>query len=194
MNVENSTMNAKSIKEQLYHDVPLRILSFVSVQQGVVLSAEEVRRALNISSGATNQTLRLLHELNVVTREKKGNVFLYRVNPDNHILKQFKIFENVIFLRDMVEVIKKYCREIILFGSCADGTNAADSDIDVYILTDYKDKVHKTLHKYKTGKPLKPIIADPLELAELKDKDKVFYGQIMKGITMWKGKPEYEGI
>jgi predicted nucleotidyltransferase len=187
-------MNAKDIKKQLYHDVPLQIFSYVSVQHGTIVSADDIKRSLGVSVGAVNQTLRLLHGLDVVSREKKGNVYLYRINPDNVLLRQFKIFENTLSLQELVADLKKYCRDIILFGSCAAGTNAIGSDIDLYVLTEYKEKVSRALHKYEAEMPLKPIIMDPLEQAEHKDKDVVFYAQIMKGINLWSGKPEYEGI
>jgi predicted nucleotidyltransferase len=190
MNSKHNIMNAKYVKEQLYHGVPLQVLSYISVQHGTIFSADEIQRAIKISKGSTNQALRLLGELDMVTREKKGNLYIYRVNPDNFILRQFKIFENTIFLNEMVSAIKKYCREIILFGSCAIGTNALESDMDIFIRTEYKDIVLKAAHRFETEMPLKPIIMDSLEFAELKEKDSVFYGQIMKGITLWKGSPE----
>ena len=187
MNDKHSIMNARNIKERLYHGVPLQILSYISVQHGVILSADEIKRALKISKGATNQALRLLSELDIVSREKKGNVYLYSINPDNFLLRQFKIFENTIFLHEMVTAIKKYCREIILFGSCASGANALESDMDIFIRTEHKEKVLKAIRIFETEIPLKPIITDSLELAELKENDSVLYGQIMKGITLWKG-------
>ncbi len=194
MNVKHFLMNAKHIKEQLYHGVPLQVLSYVSVQHGSVFSADEIKRAVKISKGATNKALRLLGELDIIAREKKGNLYLYRINSDNFILRQFKIFENTIFLNEMVSSIKKYCREIVLFGSCATGTNALESDMDLFIRTENKDVVLKTIRRFETEMPLKPIVMDSLEFAELKENDSVFYGQIMKGITLWKGSPEYEGV
>lgn len=187
-------MNAQKTKQMLYHEVPLQILSYISVHHGAVLSADEIREGVNASKGATNQTLRLLVNLDIVSREKKGNLFLYRLNPGSVLLKQFKIFENVLMLHDLVREIEKYCYEIILFGSCATGANAKDSDIDLFIRTEHKEEVTKALHKDELNGKIKAIIQDSLELASFKNEDTVLYNQIIKGITLWRGKPPDEEI
>ena len=187
-------MNEHNIKKLLYHDVPLKILSFVSVRHGALLSADEIRQSVKTSKGATNQTLRLLLDLDILSRQKKGNVFIYKLNTDNSLLKQFKIFENVMKLQDLIGKIRKYCNEIVLFGSCASGTNAEESDMDLFIRTEHKEEVMKILRREEADLKLKPVIHDSLEHAAFKNEDEVFYNQIMKGITLWKGKPEHEEV
>lgn len=183
------------IKNHLYHLTPLKILSFISNQQGEIFSAKEISRVTESSKGATNQILRLLLELDILSRERKGNLFLYRLKPDNFVLRQFKIFENMIDLQGLVKEIQKYCYEIVLFGSCAEGTNAKESDIDLFIITEYKKEVRRIVAEYKTvDVKYQAIIQDPLEAVSSKKEDSVFHMQIKKGITLWKGRPTYEEI
>ena len=85
-------MNDKDMRRLLYHQTPLRILSFFSVQQGRTLSAQEISSQTQSSKGAANQALRMLSELDMLSRERKGNVFLYKLNPNSPALRQFKIF------------------------------------------------------------------------------------------------------
>ena len=188
-------MNNLKIKKYLYHRTPLKILSFLSNHPGIVFSADEISRATECSKGATNQTLRLFLKLDILSRESKGNLFLYKLNPDNFVLKQFKIFENLLGLQKLVKEIQKYCYEIILFGSCGDGTNTAKSDIDLFIRTEYKKDVRKIINKYEASDvKYQAIIQDPLESLSSKKEDSVFHRQVKKGITLWKGKPTYEEI
>ena len=195
MNEENNIMNNLKIKEYLYHRTPLRILSFISNHPGEVFSANEISRMTKSSKGATNQILRLLLELAILSRENKGNIFLYRLNSDNFVLKQFKIFENLLDLQEMVKEIQKYCSEIILFGSCADGSNAKESDVDLFIITEYKKEVRRIVAEYKTDDvKYQAIVQDPLESVSSKKEDNVFHGQIKKGITIWRGRPANEEI
>ncbi len=183
------------IKKSLYHQTPLKIFSFLSTRPGEVFSANEVSKATKCSKGATNQTLRLLLKLDILSRERKGNLFLYKLNADNLILKQFKIFENLLCLQRVVREIQKYCYDIVLFGSCADGSNAGKSDIDLFICTEYKKEVRKIISKYETvDVKYQVIIQDPLEAVSSKKEDSVFHKQIKKGIVLWKGKPTYEEI
>lgn len=182
-------MNDPKIRKGLYHQTPLNILSFVSNHPGMVFSANEISKATKCSKGATNQTLRLLLKLDILSREKKGNLFLYKLNADSFVLRQFKIFENLIGLQKLVKEIQKYCYEIVLFGSRADGSNAVESDIDLFIRTEYKKEVRKIISKYETvDVKYQAVIQNSLESVSSKKEDSVFHTQVKKGITLWKGK------
>lgn len=185
----------KNYKQKLFHQTPLKILSFLSLHPGDVLCEGEIRKFTKTSIGSTNQTLRLLVNLDIVSREIKGNVFLYRLNPDNYILKYFKIFENLLYICEFVKEIEPYSHQIILYGSCAYGLNTTDSDIDIFVKTEYKSKVRKIVNEHMaTDENLRVVILDPLEIASSKKEDEVFYNELKKGIVLWDGKPTYEEI
>jgi len=195
MNKGDNIMNDQKIKKYLYHQAPLKILSFFSNHPGIVFCANEVSKMTKCSKGATNQILRLLLKLDILSRERKGNLFLYKLNTDNFILKQFKIFENLLGLQKLVKEIQKYCYEVILFRSRADGSNDEKSDIDLFIRTEYKKELRRIIGKYETiDVRYQVIIQDPLEFASSKKEDSVFHRQVKKGITLWRGKPSYGEI
>ncbi|MBU0684051.1 MAG: hypothetical protein KJ864_07170, partial [Candidatus Omnitrophica bacterium] len=110
-------------EKHLYHFTPLKILSFLSLRPVETFSAKEISEWTSSSKGSTNQALRFLLKMDILTRDKKGNLFLYRANFDSIVLRQFKIFENIMTIRAITEKIKPYCYKIVLFGSCATGTN-----------------------------------------------------------------------
>ena len=195
MNKEDDIMKDTKIKKHLYHQKPLKMLSFLSTHPGEVFSADEISKAAKCSKGATNQILRLLLELDILSRERKGNLFLYKLSADNLLLKQFKIFENLLGLQGLVREIQKYCYEIVLFGSRADGSNATKSDIDLFIRTEYKREVRKIISKYETvDVKYQVVIQDPLESVSSEKEDSIFHRQVKKGITLWRGKPAHEEI
>jgi len=186
-------MNNEDIKKYLYNQTSLRIFSFISVNPGKIFSAQEISRQAKSSRGATNQVLRLFLELGVLSREKKGNLFLYKFNAESYIAKQFKIFENLLSLYRLIIEIQPYCYQIVLFGSCADGSNSIDSDLDLFIKSEYENEVRKIINNYKGVVPrIKAVIQDPLEIASAKNEDKAFFQQVKKGIILWEGKPSYE--
>lgn len=193
MNNEDNLM--KDYKSKLYHQTPLKILSFLSRHPGRIFCEREIQKNTKTSIGSVNQTLKLLLELKIVTREKKGNVFLYRINSENYLLKYFKILENLLYVHNFVEEVKPYASEIILYGSCAKGENTENSDIDIFIKTEYKPQVRKIVNKYiGMDDSFKVVMLDPMEIASSKKVDEVFYNEIKKGIVLWKGKPTYEEI
>ena len=186
-------MNYNKIKKYLYNQTPLTILSFLSSRPGEIFSADEVSKATKSSRGATSQTLRLLLGLDILSREKKGNLFLYKLNAASPALKYFKIFENLLMLQKLTAEIQKYCYQIILFGSRSDGSNAANSDIDLFVKTEHKKKVRDIINKYESPDIRYQIVMlSPLEFASSKNQDSVFYNQVKKGIVLWEGRPAYE--
>jgi len=171
------------------------MLSFLSGYPGTIFSAKEISKATKSSKGGTSQALRLLLELGLLTRERKGNLFLYKLNADNILLRQFKIFENLLGLQKLIKEIQKYCYKITLFGSRADGSNTTESDIDLFIRTEYIKEVRRIIAKYEsTDVKYQAIIQDPLEFISSKKEDSAFHKQVKKGITLWEGKPTYEEI
>ena len=195
MNKEVKIMNIKKLRNSLYHKTPLKILSFLSMHPGVVFSAQEISAQTRSSKGATNQTLRLFLASDILSREQKGNLFLYRLNLDSFVLKQFKIFENVLDLQKLIQELRPYCSQIILFGSCADGSNAKESDVDLFIKSEYKSEVSKLINNHEDlDFKISPVIQDTLESIATKKTDRVFFEQVKKGITLWEGKPTHEEV
>lgn len=185
----------KIYKQGLFHQTPLKILSFLSKHVREVFCEGEIKKITETSTGSVNQTLRLLTDLGIVSREIKGNVFLYKLNPNNYTLKYFKIFENLLYIHDFVKEVEPYSYQIILYGSCAQGLNTVDSDIDIFVKTEYKSEVKKVVNKYRAmDENFKVVILDPLEMASSKKEDEVFYNELKKGIILWDGKPAYEEI
>lgn len=193
MNDKDNKMNSRDIKKYLYNQTPLGIFSFLSISPAKIFSAQEISRYTKASKGATSQALRLFLELGILTREKKGNLFLYRLNAQSNIVRQFKIFENLLPLHNLIKEIQPYCYKVTLFGSRADGSNSTESDMDLFIKSEDKDKVRKIINNYE-GRPfhIQAVIQDPLEVASAKDEDKAFFQQVKKGIVLWEGKPSYE--
>lgn len=192
MNEEDIKMNV-DFRNYLYHRTPLKLLSFFSCYPGEILSAKEISIQTKSSKGATNQALRLLLEMDILSRERKGNLFLYKLNFDNIVLRQFKIFENLMSIQKLIKSIQPLCSQIVLFGSCATGTNSIKSDIDLFIETDDKKTVQRIITKYTRSIPnINAAIYDSLEIIETQKEDKPFFEQVKKGLVLWEGRPAYE--
>jgi len=195
MNSQANKMKNKNIEKYLYNQVPLKILSYLSLHLNSDLSANEISQETSASKGATHHTLQILLDLDVISREKKGNLFIYRVNQNNSVLKQFKIFEAVSKLQPLIRKIIPYCYKIVLFGSCATGLNTVESDIDLFIKTDNRKDVQSVVNKYRPRNlNIKAAIFDPLEIADSKKEDNVFFEQVKTGIVLWEGKPIHETL
>jgi predicted nucleotidyltransferase len=159
----------------LFHEDPMR-----------ELHEREVVRQARVSKGSANKILRRLSEVGMLSRERRGRMVFYSLNIKNAVARQFKVLLNIYSLNELVEEIKQDCKRIILFGSCSEGTDVKESDVDLFVLTNEKDKIKLKINAYrKAGRRIAPIIVDSNEFAKLRKEDKPLYDRILKGIVLW---------
>jgi len=165
----------------------LEILYFLLFNPMDQFYGREISRRTGVSVGAVNQFLRKFHKVGLAEMSRRGKTNLYRANLRNPAARQFKVLFNVLTLNEMVEKIKDDSDRIVLFGSCAEGTDVKDSDIDLFVLTSDIETVQREVRLYerKIDRRIAPIIVDPNELAKMKTKDKPLHERISKGITLW---------
>lgn len=175
-------------KEKLYTKTSFQILSFLAKNPLSAFYGREVARQTGVSIGATNQILNNFVRTELILREKRGRIYFYSVDIGNPVIRQFKIFENILDLSPLIDKIKGLCEKIILFGSCAQGNDTAESDIDLFVHTEGPNEVRNKIQISKLKERLKPVLVNNLELVRLKQKDKPFWEQVSKGILLWEKK------
>jgi predicted nucleotidyltransferase len=147
----------------------------------------EISNLCGVSVGATNQVMKKLFQVEFVTQEKKGKMYFYKANLKNPLVKQFKIFMNISYIFPLIRELREYSRMIILFGSCSNGTDVEESDIDLLIIATGKTYVRKKVAGFnkKSERKISPIIIDMNEFVKLRKEDKALYRNIKKGIVVW---------
>ncbi len=147
----------------------------------------EVARKAGVSSGSANKLLRLMASSRMLSRQRRGRMVLYRLNLDSPTARQFKILSNVNSLEGLLSKLKVVSKRVILFGSCSQGTDVKESDIDMIILTDESGVVRKEISKFnsRAKRRIVPIIVDANEFARLRRDDKPLYDNIERGIVLW---------
>lgn len=165
----------------------VKILGFLSQEPLKSYYQREIARMLGISVGKTNQVLKALEPEEIVLKERKGKMTLYRYNLHNPAARYLKIIFTLTELNELVKQLRRASKKIILFGSCAEGTDTAESDIDLLILTGDKEKARKIIAptRKKLSRRVAPILLTPLEFSQLKDKDRPLHEQVSRGITLW---------
>lgn len=147
----------------------------------------EVVRRSGVSKGSANKLLRLLASLGFLTRERKGRMVFYKLNGREAVVRQFKITANVYALKKLTDRMKEESRRVVLFGSCARGTDVKDGDIDLFVLTSAKDSVRRLVSEFNRSgeRKIVPIIVDANEFVKLKREDRPLYENVRKGIVLW---------
>ncbi len=147
----------------------------------------ELSRATGVSIGYINKLMRKLLDLEIVSVEKRGKMCFYRYNLDNPISRELKRIFNILEIYELYRELRKYSKKIILYGSCSEGTDTLESDIDILIISREKDEVKGiiNLHRDKLDRKLSPLILSQEEFLNLKNRDKPLYERITGGITLW---------
>jgi predicted nucleotidyltransferase len=168
----------------------LQILTFLARNPDKQFYIREIAKIMNKSVGGTHKTLKSLKEMDFIKENKSGKNIYYQINQMNPSIKNFKIFMTINELTTLVNKLKEISEKIILFGSCANGDDTSDSDIDLLILTNEKEKVNKKILNTKFNRKIQAVVVNTGELMKIKEKDKGFYQEINKGITLWDIKNE----
>jgi len=171
------------------------LLVSTSLQQALGLLVEhpersyfvtEISRLTGLSAGGASQALARLHRLGLVSRERRGRLVLYEIDAHHPLVRQYRILLTLIELNPLLDLLKPLALEIILFGSCAEGANTADSDMDLYMVADDPSTVHEVIWASPLAEKLRPVAVTPLESAQTRQQDPVFYEQVMTGIVLWR--------
>ncbi len=151
------------------------------------LHTRRVAEEAGVSVGAASMILRVLERSHLVDVEEKGNMKFYRINLLNPISREFKILYNIRKLYPMVEELKDNTEKIILFGSCADGVDGMDSDMDLFILTQDPRPVKEVLSRFqkRLHRHLSPIIVNAEGQARIRRHDSTLFTSIIRGKVLW---------
>lgn len=140
----------------------------------------EISKLTNLSPSSVKTSLDLLKKNDLIIEERLANLRRISANSNNNILKQFKVLTNVEFIEPAIKKLLP-ANTIVLFGSFAKGENDKDSDIDILIITNKKEKTRLTEIK---GFPLQIIYRTPAQWNKMKENDEAFVDEIRRGIVL----------
>jgi hypothetical protein len=169
-------------KLNLFSKTEMKMLSFISRKDGE-LYERQIAEGAKASVGSANAILREFASRGLVLQQRKGKMLFYRRNDSNPVLRQFKIFSTVNGLMPLVSAIMPLCSRIVLFGSCAEGRDGENSDIDLFVLTREKEKARRLLD---ASPRVQAILLDPAEYSQLERNDKPLFSRINAGIEIYR--------
>jgi len=111
----------------------INVLIYLARSPGKQYYLREIARKLDSSVGGCHKVLKELYKKGLINSFRRGKNSYYTINEENPSIKYFKIFINIQELTNIVEKIKSRSRKIILFGSCAEGFDTLESDIDILV-------------------------------------------------------------
>jgi len=178
-------MIKKSLQRTFKATNALKVLSFLAKNPGQEFLSSEIQKAVSISRAGAYLALQNLRKERLIIKAAKGRFHLYSVNYENPLVRQFKVMMNVMILEHLILKIQPLSVRIILFGSAGRGEDTASSDIDLFILSRDSETVRESLTSFKAERKIKPIILAPAEWPDFRERERVFFEEIERGIVLW---------
>lgn len=150
---------------------------------------QEIAEKAKCSKASASGILRALSEKKVVFRKTRGHMKFYQINQKNLAVKKFKINSALEKLASPLSKLEKISRKIILFGSASRGEQTADSDIDLFILSNDKNEARKILETANRNLRIKAVIKTQSEWSETETREPEFYREVKNGIILYEYVP-----
>jgi len=167
-----------------------KVLSLLAKFSDQEFYERQVARRLGISYGSANRALNELFSTGAVTRRREGRMYFYCIDSSTAAVIEFKIMINLMLLEPLVEGLKKISNRIVLYGSCAVGTDTSDSDLDLFVVSNSKEDVSNAISNFKFPRGyenihIQSVIKTPVELLEGGESEQTFIEEIDRGIVLW---------
>ena len=178
------------LQPHLIATVNQKVLSLLVKFSDQEFYEREIARKLKISTGSANRALNELFSSGVVRRRREGKMYFYSIDSSNAILIEFKKMVNLLLIEPLVEELKKISSRIVLYGSCALGTDNSDSDLDLFIVSNSKKRVSNVINTFNfpmgfENIHIQPVIRTPVELLEARESEQTFMEEVERGIVLW---------
>ena len=157
----------------------------------------ESARMLDMDPMTIKRSLDILVKDEFLIKYEEKNRILYQANLENPALRYLKISYNLSWLQEknLVEFITskmKSVTSIMLFGSFAKGENDENSDIDIVIISQSKDKPTAELTNL-LNKDVNLLNFTPAQWSNQSKKNRAFYlDVIIDGVLLYGTKPVVE--
>src|SRR3989338_224897 len=163
----------------------LKILYYLTASADGRGFISQIARDTGLSKGEVSKSVKVLKDGWMVSSEQSGRNMVCFVDRRLPVFVRLRTAFNLLEIIPKTAPLQKCADKIVLFGSCADGTDTADSDIDILVVTRDKTKAGKAARKIKLSRPVQWVIKTPQEYVVLNSKEKVFAEEISKGILLW---------
>jgi predicted nucleotidyltransferase len=167
-----------------------KVLGFLAKFSDKEFYERQVARKLGIAYGSANRSLNELYATGAVTRRQEGKMYFYSVDTSNAAIVEYKKLINLVLIEPLVEKLKSATSRIILYGSCAQGTDTSQSDFDLFIVTNNKESVAGVVSEFSLPKGyenlrIQPVIKTSLELLQVGTSERAFIEEVERGIVLW---------
>ncbi len=174
----------------LINTVTQRVISFLAKFCDQEFYERQIAQRIGIAYGSANRALNELYSTGAIRRRQEGKMLFYSVDPSNAAITEFKKLINMMLIESLVEELKSISSKVVLYGSCAQGSDTSQSDLDLFIVSHDKEWVMQSIGNCSFPRGfedihIQPVIKSSVELLEAGESEQAFLEEVEQGIVLW---------
>ena len=117
-------------------------------------------------------------------------MFFYSIDRPDAAIIVLKQIINILLIEPLSERLKKISNRIVLYGSCAMGTDTSESDLDLFVVSNRKKEASNLIGDFRFPKGyenihIQSVVKTPVELLEEAGSERAFIEEVERGIVLW---------
>jgi len=169
-----------------------KVLSLLAKFSDKEFYERQIARKIGIAYGSANRALNELYSTGAIQRRQEGKMYFYSVAHSSAAIIEFKKLINMMLIESLTEELKNISSRIVLYGSCAQGTDTSESDLDLFIVSHHKERITKVISNLRLPQGfedihIQPVIKSPVELLEAGESERAFIEEVERGTVLWEG-------
>ena len=185
----NTMKNKNSLGTALFSKTQQKVLGLLFGQPDRSFYSNEIVELAGIGIGTVHRELDKLSRAGVLAVKKIGNQKHFQANPTCPIFNELKGIVRKTFgigdvLREAINHFQTKIKVAFIYGSIAKGTDTADSDIDIMIISDhltYPDLLANFSEiEDKLGRSVNPTIYSIAEIDNMLSSDNNFLIRVIE--------------
>ncbi len=162
-----------------------QILDYLTLTEAPVF-VSQIARDNKLGKSSVSRALNILKKYSFIKVSRQGNMMLCEVDKRfSSTVAHIRVVLNILEAEPLLARLKGCSERIVLFGSCAQGVDTAQSDIDIFVISRDKAKASKIAQSVKYFRPIQWVIKTPQEYVVLNNKEPVFAQELRHGIVLW---------
>jgi len=179
-----------TLNKHLIDTVNQRVLSFLAKFCDQEFYERQIAQRTGIAYGSANRALNDLYSSGAIKRRKEGKMYFYSVDSSNPAIVEFKKLVNMLLIEPLTEKLKNMTSKIVLYGSCAQGNDTSQSDLDLFIVSDDRERVTQAIDSFSFPPGfedihIQAVIKSPVELLEAGESEQAFLAEVEQGLILW---------
>jgi len=184
---------------QIFFTVNQRVLCLLAKYSDKEFYERQIARRIGIGYGSAHRAVNELYSAGIIRRRQEGKMYFYSIDASSPIVIELKKLVNLLLIEPLIEELKNSSSRIVLFGSCARGTDTSGSDLDLFVISSYREKVMNKIANFKFPRGfedihIQAVIKTPVELLKMKEPEQAFIKEVEQGIVLWEKVAGESGI